>query len=762
MSSHLPMDMTPTTGLNGLMEQYPDEDYGAGVLNPDILPPKGSASSDDGAGEVSLPDGIVLAGDGELGIEFAGDSAMSLADLDQNVLASTVIDLSWLEVDEADLSRLPKAPHANVVPELEEAFAQHRGLPGVHFHANIDPEVARYRASLTKGAASGDVPFDALQVLARKAMRLSAANPDVPFSGIMAQLKTALTTMPEVHGHLRKLQPILARVAEEHGLAGRVFIRAEAYPKYEQGEWADEIRRHASAKYIVVPKRKHGMAHHVRGVCTITGKRVVSSVPWERARQEYAPKLKATGRSVSAEGDPRVVLKAAFARKPRAMREVSSSRPQHAAPSERVSFEDAQTALRAHKPERRAVSRKAQEQERVLKDARLQIAKWVRAGSLTKKQGTALVSSNLAPGEMLKAATAAITRVGSPADFSGTTGLNVNELPDMSPQMITAALADSREARSETQAKITHTAAERRRTTTRTAKSHRGMEARVARVIQAIDRGIRGNMLKQLIRTTIRRTEWREAAKLLDPILKKTRALQGKAPRRTAVFSGPVGREHVQMRQANLTPSPREVETYIRWARLTIAEGILGRDLDALLQTRWAKPVRVAGAQALQVLRDRHEGLSAHLYVDAGAYASNLGTKGCDEGALQHRTGPARFVLAFDRCAGCTSSNRRRSGTSLCQKYGKDIISANQLPQDESRAYQRRTLAVANMGDAEATASLFAPAYDPNEFELTSPLQIDEALISSAPIEPLQDIWFGDDVPLELDPLADPTGISFN
>lgn len=765
MSSNLPDDMTPTMGLNGLMQQYPDEDYGVGVLNPDILPPKGDASSDDGAGEPHLPDGIVmgsvLEGDGELGISFSGDDsavAMSSTVFDQMMKEGNLADLSWLEVDESDLDpdRLPKDPHYDAIPELEAEWGQHRGQPGIHFHANVDPDEARYRASLNEGPAPRQAASpEVLEMLLRKAMRLSVRMADKPFKAVVARLGKTFDTLPE-NLDITALKPALAKVAKEHGLAGRVFIRAEAYPGYEQGEWAKEIKRYAKkARYIVVPRRNLKATHHFQGQCGVTGKRVVASIPWEKAREAYAPELQATGRPVEMDGDPREALLTAFRKQAQTMERPDTFRPVHVAPSQRVSTEDAQRALKAHKPERKKISKRAREEERKREAAQLQIADWVNKGLLTKKVGTALVNSDRDPESLLHLASNHIVQTtGKKADYSGFYNEGVRPVKSASPKEVRAAMKANLAARKAAQEAVAAQVEQRVKSKSRLAKKLKGLQGRVQKIAKAIDRGVRGEMLQGYIKRTLHSDEVEAAAKLLDPILRKTGALEEREGRaKAASYSGgSVQREHVKLKTAELAPSRRELEAYVKWARLTLSEGLCGKTFDVVASTRWGTNIRKVGAEAIQLLRDRHEGLSGHLYVDAAAYATPTGTKGCAEGALKNRSNNVKFVLAMDRCAGCTFANRKAStGRSVCQKYNKPLVTASELPSEETRDFQRRMIAESNMTDHEATASLFAPTYDPGEYELTASAQIDEVSIASSPIEPLQDIWFDNsDVELEL------------
>jgi hypothetical protein len=737
------------------MEQFPEEDYGMGVLTPDILPPKGSDVSDGHAGPTGLPDGIVMGAydENELGITFGGVGS-SLDDLTGNVLqASGITDLSWLEVDEQDVSRLPKNTPSTVIPELEEAWGAHRGTPGIHFHANEDIGRARYRASLER-EATVEVPTEHLAAIVRKAMRLSAANPSFPFSQVTDQLREHISTLPaEVHHHLASIKEPMGRVAAEHGLAGRIFVRAEAYPGYENGKWADQIRKCAAARYILVPKRRLTATIHHNGHCSITKKKVVSSVPWKRARKQYAGALKATGRTVSMEGNAREALKAAFASEGRTLEATHTNRPVHVAPVQRVDTKTATAALKKHKPTRKRVSKKARDEAVALRTAQLQVAGWVKKGLLSKKDGSKLVKAGLNAETLVRAATNRIKATQSPEAYSGLYNEGATGgVPQVSVTQARKEMSASAAAQKTAQERLSAMVGTRVKGKTREAKKLRAVSERVAKIAKAIDRGVRGASLRHLIKTTIRRDEVHLASQFLDPILRDTNALTERKSSKTAEFSGPVLKHHTPMqRKAALTPSDREIGGLLRWARMKLSEGLCGNEFDSLLGLRFGPALRQASAQALQSVRDQHEGLSGHLYVDASAYASKKGTTGCEQGALLHRANGVRFVLAMDRCKGCAFANKRANGRAVCQKYNKDIVASGDVPEKHASEYQRRMIREANMSDSEATANIFAASYDPSEFDLSNGA-LDGIDITAAPTEQLSGIWFENDTTLDLGP----------
>jgi len=186
----------------------------------------------------------------------------------------------------------------------------------------------------------------------------------------------------------------------------------------------------------------------------------------------------------------------------------------------------------------------------------------------------------------------------------------------------------------------------------------------------------------------------------------------------------------------------RELRNLVKWARIKMTEGTLGHELDQLLKLRFSKPLLKAGAEPLRIVRRQHEGLSGHLYVDAGAYASKRGVEGCERGALQQRSGNLKTVLAMDRCGSCVFKN----ADGVCQKYNKLLVDS--APVDNPKEYQKESIRLANASDSEVTASLFSPTFDPSDFSLTDPLQ-EISLHEAASTEELGEVLFGTGIEIE-------------
>ena len=773
MGSKLPNDTTPDSGLNGLLQGYPDQSYGEGLDNHGLSPGEGrshgqniSDEPSDNGGPTSLPDGVVMAGvpENSIDISFAdtfNDEGAQLDDFFKQ--AGGLSDLSWLEVEEGTVpERLPKNPVDLAVPELEESWTRYRGVPGIHFEPNVEPERARYEASLT-ATETVEVPRKALATLVQDLMRLSAANPSWSVQTLIKHAKERVLREPEeVHAHLDKAATAMRMIQDEHGLAGRVFIRAEAYPGFEQGRWTDYIQKTAAgARYILVSEGTMHSSTVQNGYCSVTKKKAVTKVPWNAARKFYSSLLAATGRKVAAEGDAKSALRTAFSAEAAGTPDLQGVRPVHVAPSQRVSADEAREKFDAYNPERQVVSKQAREDAAALKKAQLQVSRWVLDGLLTKEDGQRLLAAGVPGPEMIRLGALRITSAAEVQNYSGI--FNQKKVVQVSEGQVKAQLSASERASQSRQDELNQLRSDRVKATTRASKKEAAVKAKVAKIAAALDRGVRGRMLKKLIRTTIARDEVAMAAPMLDPLLCKAATTRVASKKGPAKFSGPVYTQHAPLsKAAALTPSKKEISRFLRWAKLKMNEGLSGRNLDTLIQVNWTDALLKAAGEPLQELRDNHEGLAGSLYVDATAYASRKGTDGCEKGALQHRTNGVKSVLAMDRCNGCVFSQKTASGQSVCSKYRKPLVqtreaslpgatgmSEKQASPAALRQYQHQSIKMANATDEEQLASLFAPTYSPDEFGLMN-AGMEDISFHEAPTEKLSGILWGD-VPLNLD-----------
>jgi hypothetical protein len=358
------------------------------------------------------------------------------------------------------------------------------------------------------------------------------------------------------------------------------------------------------------------------------------------------------------------------------------------------------------------------------------------AGLISREDARRLAKSDADPFDMLRSASRLVVTSKEATDYSGI-GNDVR-VPAASSEQAQHDLRQAGQKARADQEQVDAIAQERRAKSTRAAKNIEKIQSLVVKIEGAIEKGVRGQPLKDLIARTIPKEDARFAMRFLGPLLQKTGALEeGTATPRT--YEGTSYRP-VEQKIATVTPREREVEAMLHWTRRSMNEGFAGNDLDSLLEMKFSKAVRKAGAEQMKALRQQHEGASGFLYVEASAYASKEGTKGCESGAVKHRANQIKNVLGMSRCASCALANRLPDGTPICQEYNKRLVRASDLP-DEMPQIKRANIKLANAGDAEATASLFAPTFDPSEFDLQNETDIE---VEAAPsTEELGEILFG-------------------
>ena len=186
--------------------------------------------------------------------------------------------------------------------------------------------------------------------------------------------------------------------------------------------------------------------------------------------------------------------------------------------------------------------------------------------------------------------------------------------------------------------------------------------------------------------------------------------------------------------------SDHEIGKVVKWASVQLNEGSAGSEFDQITSARFSKPILKASKKALKELRQAHEGLAGHLYVDVSVYASPAGVSGCEKGAARHRANPIELVLAMDRCGSCVHNN----ADGVCQKYNKKLAEIEQPHTQGLLDYQQEMIRQSDAPDHEQTQLLFGTAPDPRtEFGLVAS-SLESIEFDNAPShEDLGEILFG-------------------
>lgn len=646
-------------------------------------------------------------------------------------------DLDWLDPTQGpDAARLPYG-NLDAVEQLNAVWMANepqRVATGIHAIPAVDREAASYFRSLDEGyeprpenPIETKLAHDRVKNVVLHAMRRSTYGE--PMSVIAVD---ALALLGPLAGLAKRA---LAKVEDEHGLAGNVYIRASAFPGLENGKWTAKLAKRASgARYILAAAGTTLARHKV-----FMGRQVVQEIPWERAYAHYAPRLKSAGHTVECQGDPRDLLKLAFLNGPQELlRRTAEGQPVWSAPADQISSEAARTALgKAPKQAREVLSPKGAVAAQQRREALLRIAHWVKGHVLSQEDAQRLASTDAPPHVLLDTAAKLILAT----TRSGYQGIGEGQLPresEMSREAAWADLARSVDPRVAQQVEVE--AAMRRTLELNVQKwiDNGQVTQKEAHTLLTLDKP--AVELMKLATALIHQTD--RFRKHEIPQAKQASPYGG------AVFTEkPVGvdttpkwsqgdlRVIAAARSARVKPG--EISTMLRWARIQMNEGTIGKELDSLLRARFATPVLAAAEPFIEEVRNAHEGLSGHLYVDVEAYASATDVRGCEAGAQIHRRNGLKFALAMDRCGACAFN---KGGS--CQKYKKALVEAP--PVEDATAYQVEAIRMANASDYEVTSSLFSQnTYQPEEYGLGNNAMDDINLNASMEVEALGSVLWG-------------------
>ena len=695
--THLPADLlTPTLGSTYGLEGYEDMDYGSGVM----YGGRGLAPVTQEAPAVPT------------GINRGASEHLVLDDLLKE--ASNLVEQSWLSEAVQDLERLPENP-VDTIPELEELWGANRPTDGIRVYER-DLKQAAYEEQDDEPTVKRANERDLAAFVAR-AMRRSAAGH--PLADILR------ATYLDVGQHeVPRIRAAMKLVQAEHGLAGNVFVRHAAYPKYEQGKWTEHLRRTAKdARYLVVTPHVLKSATWVQdGRCTLTGRRVVTEVPWREAYAYYAPRLRDVGRRV-ASGDPREALRVAFLSLPEKRVATGENLPTHVTPSERVTSTEARTAFANAKVERKVYDPAPAHEARVRNALHRKLAGMAENHLLTPGDRDRLLASEAHPKEVLKAA-ATLAGAAKNGTYEGArmtvfAGLNRSTPVEEVEGAWRASAQTKRASR---------------------------VAAAVEKVKTAVEHGIRGAKLMGVIRRTIHPADARLAGKTLGPFLRETNAL-AEPVHTPSEYAGHKYAPHVAKR-ASVNVSPETLQAWrnrsvVGWVRRAMNEGFAGKDLDALVEKRFASDVLAVAQEAISAARRQHEGGAGFMYIEASAYATPDGVKGCEQGALKHRANQVKTLLAIpNKCDTCAHARTHENGTVRCALYNKVLVTREDFGATFDTMKQAN-IRSANMDDQEATASLFAPTYNEGEFNLHNASLDGFSLTAFPENDKVRDVAFG-------------------
>ena len=401
MSTHLPTDLfTPTEGSTYLLDGYPDTAYGEGTDR------KWENASVRGL--AGIPDGVV---GGDAGWEKAAAINYEGFTLPEELEAedhADLVDHTWLDPEQPqDPNRLPKTPHV-AVPELEEAWGKNRRTDGIRLVAAVDKDKAEYEASLRSESKKASAPKSKVADAVARAWRRVTAGTSIRDVG--TELATALGD--DAH----RAKAAFDEMRREAGLVGKVYIRADAYPKCANGTWNDTVRKTAcDAQYVQSKPECDGCVMAQQGRCaTFGGRRLVAEVPYDDALRVYGPRIAAAGVRI-ASGDPKEAVRRGLLEAAR--RAARSDVPEtnfHV-----VSDAEAARPLRAASAPVAIRTPDEVRRERALTSAHRMVDRYVRDGMVGRDDAAHLVRTVTDPVEFARRAAALAAR---PRQASGYTG----------------------------------------------------------------------------------------------------------------------------------------------------------------------------------------------------------------------------------------------------------------------------------------------------------------------------------------------------
>lgn len=612
---------------------------------------------------------------------------------------SSLADLDWLDPTLGqDPDRLPVNPVDKSQAALEEAWMSTR-TNGLELIPNRNKEIERYQAEVRDpGQTSGLPGYDNVKAAMLRAMRRMSCGYSLDYS-----LKEAAEAIGKPDPTARA---IADRLADEHGLLGNVYIRASAFPKMHNGKWDKLIKKKCvTAAYIIAQPNTKMAAYD-----NYLGMKVVQEIDWNEALEVYAPRLKAAGFKVGSK-DPRSFLKYAFLKKQIPSSKSRTAFVTHKTPSEMVGLKEAQERFADSEQVREVIS--SEDLSDVLvKRTQKHIVGLAKKGLLSKEQAKTIVNSGETPKEMLRQATeCAFKEETRQYQVSGIHGKD----------KITYRQAKAEWAETVSQ--------ELKQSKLDSAKAH---------VQSLVSKGqITQKQANRLLNSN------RNAGELVHAA---SAVVSMNVSKRGSITSTEV-KEYTDKVYTQLIPEKRQTKTsrldvrrLLKWARVQMTEGVLGRDLNDLIKHRFSTTLVNAASEELVQIRNAHEGLSGQVYVDTEAYASTEGTKGCDEGAKKHRANGIKFALCMRRCGTCKFANALPDATSVCQKYNKILV--DEVPVENAQQYQQEAIRLSNASDAEITASLFN-SYDPSEFNLSNHAMSTVAVDDAPEYERLSGLFFG-------------------
>ena len=481
----------------------------------------------------------------------------------QDYLFTPESDLSWLDLEEESF----EVEDYTTIPELEDLWRTSDNN-GLWLEANTkDLDSVKYEEGLTKESTQ-QFDVNTYTEIVCKAMRRSAMGHD-----LNTILDEVVLSAAENLSHYKQAMEMIVK---DHGLVGKVFLRKSAYPNYESGQWTEHIRKHfGNVKYLVVDNTDFNRTYITDGMCTMTRKQAVTSVPWEKAFSHYSKRLVSTGHKLGT-GTRRQVLKKAFLRGPEAIK-VESNFPVQKDITKDVSSKQALETVQSYSPEDVTSKIQTAKQTRELVQLRQAVHNKVRllqaGGLLPEEEASSLLKSTDHPEDVLKTATFISTRI-----KTGTYSGQPNSLESMT------ALGELRALRQQNDLKRIQEQVEKKARqleyeSTFEYKADQVLQKMASKVQGEINRGVKGSVLQDYIDRVV-------PTKVKTLVLEKVSGLEealSNTTTQTATYSDVVYTPHNPTTQVERQVTSKEIESLINKVQSEVNRGITGNLLQEFI-----------------------------------------------------------------------------------------------------------------------------------------------------------------------------------
>lgn len=240
-------------------------------------------------------------------------------DISDFLKESSLVDLSWLDVDEEAYRALDRLPKQNwdCVPDLE-ALWRHENKPAEAYIPNTG--APKTLSDLSQAHAITKTSSKDILKVARSLV-MQTTNPGKIASVLRQKFDRE---------SLVEARKVLSNVLSEIGLLGKVYINSSDFDDCHRGLGIELAQKYASeAKFVVAKLRCSGCIHASNGHCAIFHKKIVVDVPYTEALAEKVEEVqKSRGYAITAsEADPRERVRKAYLAKPMVVKGLETEKP---------------------------------------------------------------------------------------------------------------------------------------------------------------------------------------------------------------------------------------------------------------------------------------------------------------------------------------------------------------------------------------------------------------------------------------------------